>query len=88
MFADAIRRAGSTDPDKMVAAMEKTDYVGTLGRITFLGRDSELTHGLRIGKGYIAGLLQQWQNGKQVTVWPTDIANGKMEFPAYMKIGG
>jgi branched-chain amino acid transport system substrate-binding protein len=88
MFADAIRRAGSTDPDKMVAAMEKTDYVGTLGRITFLGRDSELTHGLRIGKGYIAGLLQQWQNGKQVTVWPTDIANGKMAFPAYMKIGG
>src|SRR6202012_1662826 len=36
MWAEAIRRAGSTDPDKMVAAMEKTDYVGTIGRVQFL----------------------------------------------------
>jgi branched-chain amino acid transport system substrate-binding protein len=85
MFADAIKRAGSTDPDKMVVAMEKTDYVGTIGRITFLGRDSPFTHGMRVGEGYIAGLMQQWQNGKQVTVWPKDVATGKMAFPSYMK---
>ena len=36
MITDAIHRAGSTDSDKVVAAMEKTDYVGTIGRIEFL----------------------------------------------------
>src|SRR5271163_4877737 len=32
-IADAIKRAGSTDPDKLVAALEQTDYVGTIGRV-------------------------------------------------------
>ena len=36
MIADAIHRAGSLDSDKLVAAMEATDYVGTIGRIQFL----------------------------------------------------
>ncbi len=37
IIADAIQRAGSTDPDKMVAELEKTDYVGTIGRVKFYG---------------------------------------------------
>src|SRR5947209_2945759 len=32
MIADAVKRAGATDSDKLVAAMEATDYVGTIGR--------------------------------------------------------
>ena len=39
MIADAIKRAGSTDADKIVTAMEQTDYVGTIGRIEFCGKD-------------------------------------------------
>src|ERR1700683_5444927 len=31
-LADAIKRAGSTDSDKLVDALEKTDYVRTIGR--------------------------------------------------------
>ena len=38
-IADAIKRAGSTDPDKLVDALEKTDYVGTIGRVQFKGKD-------------------------------------------------
>ncbi|MBU6499098.1 MAG: ABC transporter substrate-binding protein [Rhodospirillales bacterium] len=87
MFANAIKLAGSTDPDKIVAAMEKTDYVGTLGRIVFLGRDSQFTHGMRVGPGYITGLMEQWQDGKQVTVWPPAVATGKLKFPAFVKLG-
>ena len=30
-ITEAIKRAGSTDPDKMVAELEKTDYVGIPG---------------------------------------------------------
>jgi branched-chain amino acid transport system substrate-binding protein len=85
MIADAIKRAGGTDPDKLVAALEKTDYVGTLGRMQFQGRDSQFTHGIKIGPGHVTGLMQQWQNGKQVTVWPKEDANAGMAFPGYMK---
>src|SRR6201995_424040 len=67
MWADAIRKAGGTDPDKMVDAMEKTDYVGTIGRITFLPKTDTFAHGMRIGKGYITGLMVQWQKGNPVT---------------------
>ena len=87
MIAEAVQRAGSLDEDKLVAAMEATDYVGTIGRVEFLPKGNPHVHGLRIGKGYITGLFLQWQDGKQVNMWPADLANGKVRFPAFVKIG-
>jgi branched-chain amino acid transport system substrate-binding protein len=87
MIADAIKRAGTTDADKLVDAMEKTDWVGTIGRVQFEGKDSPHPHALKIGKGAITGLMLQWQNGKQVNLWPADQANGKMAFPSFIKVG-
>jgi branched-chain amino acid transport system substrate-binding protein len=86
MWADAIRKAGGTNPDKMVTAMEKTDYVGTIGRIEFLPKTDTFAHGMKIGPGFISGLMVQWQNGKAVTVWPPAVATGKMVFPAFTKL--
>ncbi len=86
-IADAIKRAGSTDSDKLVAALEKTDYVGTIGRIQFKGKDSPNPHALKIGPATISGLMLQWQNGKQVNLWPANVANGKLKFPAFIKLG-
>jgi branched-chain amino acid transport system substrate-binding protein len=86
MIADAVRRAGSTDSDKLVAAMEKTDYVGTIGRVAFLPKGDPHVHGLRTGPGYITGLMLQWQNGKQVNVWPKALAAGQIKFPAFIKV--
>ncbi len=86
MWADAIRKAGGTDPDKMVIAMEQTDYVGTIGRIEFLPKTDTFAHGMKIGKGYITGLMVQWQKGNPVTVWPANVATGKMTFPAFTKL--
>ena len=74
-------RAGSTDSDKLVAAMEKTDYVGTIGRVAFLPKGDPHVHGLRTGAGYITGLMLQWQDGKQVNMWPKDLAAGTDEVP-------
>src|SRR6202049_444548 len=48
-LADAFKRAGSTDSDKLVDALEKTDYVGTIGRIQFKGKDSPNPHALKVG---------------------------------------
>jgi branched-chain amino acid transport system substrate-binding protein len=84
-LADAIRRAGSTDADKMVDALEKTDWEGTIGRIQFYGKDDEFTHGLKYGKGLITGLFMQWQAGKQVAVWPADVAKSQLKFPSFIK---
>jgi branched-chain amino acid transport system substrate-binding protein len=85
MFADAIKRAGSTDPDKIVEAMEKTDWEGTIGRIQFYGRNDQFTHGIKYGPGLVTGLIFQWQNEKQVTVWPANLAAGKLKFPSFIK---
>jgi branched-chain amino acid transport system substrate-binding protein len=86
-IADAIKRAGSTDPDKLVDALEKTDYVGTIGRVQFKGKDSPNPHAMKIGPATISGLMLQWQDGKQVNLWPTNVANGKLKFPAFIKLG-
>jgi branched-chain amino acid transport system substrate-binding protein len=85
-IADAIKRAGSTDADKMVEALEKTDWEGTIGRIQFYGKDDQFTHGLKYGKGLITGLMLQWQDGAQVSVWPKEVAKGEIKFPDFVKL--
>jgi branched-chain amino acid transport system substrate-binding protein len=86
-IADAIKRAGSTDPDKLVDALEKTDYVGTIGRVQFKGKDSSNPHALKIGPDTITGLMLQWQDGKQTNLWPPKVANGQLKFPKFIKVG-
>jgi branched-chain amino acid transport system substrate-binding protein len=85
-IADAIKRGG-TDPDKLVDALEKTDYVGTIGRVQFKGKDSPNPHALKVGPDTITGLMLQWQDGKQVNLWPANVANGKLRFPKFIKVG-
>ena len=85
-LADAIKRGG-TDPDKLVDALEKTKYVGTIGTVEFKGKDSPNPHALKIGGTTIPGLMLQWQDGKQINLWPANVANGKMKFPKFIKVG-
>jgi branched-chain amino acid transport system substrate-binding protein len=70
----------------MVAALEKTDYEGTIGRIRFYGKSDEFTHAMKYGPGLVTGVNIQWQDGKQVAVWPADKANGKIKFPSFVKL--
>jgi len=86
VIAEAIERAGgSTDPDKLVTALEATDHVGTVGRIQFYGRDNQFTHAIKYGPGLVTTVAIQWQNGKQVCVWPTDKCKAKIIFPPFVK---
>jgi branched-chain amino acid transport system substrate-binding protein len=66
--------------------MEKTDLTGTQGRVEFLGRDSQFTHALRFGPGYVTGVAIQWQDGQQKCIWPLNLANAKPEFPGFVKL--
>ena len=86
VLADAVKRAGSTDADKLVAAMEQTDMVGTVGRWQFYGRNDQFTHAIKYGPGLITGVTLQWQDGKQVTLWPAGAANGKVKFPSFIHL--
>jgi branched-chain amino acid transport system substrate-binding protein len=86
-LADAFKRAGSADSDKLVTALEATDYVGTIGRIQFKGKDTPNPHALKVGPDTITGLMLQWQDGKQVNLWPAKVANGKLKFPKFIKVG-
>jgi branched-chain amino acid transport system substrate-binding protein len=85
-IADAVKRAGSTDADKLVAALEKTDWVGTIGRVQFYGKDDPFTHSIKYGKGLVTGLMLQWQDGQQVAVWPQDVAKAQLKFPSFVKL--
>jgi branched-chain amino acid transport system substrate-binding protein len=85
-IADAIHRAGSDDPEKLVDALQKTDWTGTVGQIRFYGAGDSHTNGMVYGPGTVSGLFVQWQSGKQVAVWPKGVAgDGRLVFPAFVK---
>jgi branched-chain amino acid transport system substrate-binding protein len=85
-IAYAVKRAGSTDADMLVAAIEKTDWEGTIGRVQFYGKDDPFTHSIKYGKGLITGLMLQWQGGKQTAVWPKEVAKSELKFPSFVKV--
>jgi branched-chain amino acid transport system substrate-binding protein len=61
----AIESARTTDAEKLVPAIEKTDLVGTAARITF-----DKQHDQVFAPGKIVPLGVQWQDGKLVAFWP------------------
>ncbi|MBW7965051.1 ABC transporter substrate-binding protein [Bradyrhizobium sp. BR 10261] len=85
-IADAVKRAGSLDADKLVDALEKTDWEGTIGRVQFYGKDDPFTHSIKYGRGLITGLMLQWQDGKQSAVWPKEVAKVDIKFPSFIKL--
>jgi branched-chain amino acid transport system substrate-binding protein len=65
ILKEAIEKTDTLDSDKLVPVLEKTDHVGTSARIMF-SKD----HDLVFGPGYATGIGTQWQDGKNVCVWP------------------
>jgi len=65
LLTAAIERAGALDSDAVVAELEKTDTMGTAGRLVFT-EDHDVTW----GPGYVTGLGVQWQDGEMNCVWP------------------
>jgi branched-chain amino acid transport system substrate-binding protein len=86
VVAQAVKRAGSGDADKLVGALENTDYVGTIGRVQFYGKDSPFTHAMKYGTEYVTGVTLQWQDGKQVTLWPKAAPDAQLAFPSFVHL--
>jgi branched-chain amino acid transport system substrate-binding protein len=71
VLLDAMAAAGSTDREKINAAIAKTNKRYVVGPVKF---DASNTSAIPI-------TVMQWQGGKAVVVWPKDRANGKLLFP-------
>lgn len=72
ILADGIRRAGTLEPDKVLTALEKTDFVGAAGRYVF-----DKNHQAKWGPGFTEGLILQRTDGKDYVLYPANIAKGK-----------
>jgi len=72
LFMEAVRRAGSLDSDKL------REVLLALKTKTVLGDFAVDERGFQVGH---RAITIQWQDGKQVVIWPDELASGKPRFP-------
>jgi branched-chain amino acid transport system substrate-binding protein len=68
LLKDTIEKEGTTNADKLVAAIEKTEHVGTAATATW-----DKKHDLVWAVGKTSGIAVQWQDGKKVPFWPPQV---------------
>jgi len=71
-FQKAIEKAGDLDPKKVRDALAGLDVMSFYGQLKFDDR------GVNIYKPMV---VEQWQDGKKLTVWPGEVAQTKVQFP-------
>jgi branched-chain amino acid transport system substrate-binding protein len=77
VLADAINRAGSAEPDKIQAALQATDLKPEQLMIGYSGVKFDST-----GQNTLAStFLIQLQGKQYVSIWPSNLATGKLELP-------
>jgi branched-chain amino acid transport system substrate-binding protein len=73
--AAAIRKAGSTDPEKLVAAMGNLAFDSPFGRITFRALDHQSTMGAYVGRTAVKdgkGVMVDWRYADGKDYLPSD----------------
>jgi branched-chain amino acid transport system substrate-binding protein len=84
ILKDAIERAKSLDPDLIIPTLEKTDMMGTYGRVKFDPKSHQIIEN-GDPKETAVGMWAQWTDGKRVVVFPDKIATKSLELPPWMK---
>ena len=84
IYAEAVKRAGSTDPNAVIKELEKTSYVGIPGTIEF-----DDTHDVKPGSESYKGpalLFAQWREGcKREVIHPKVLRTAEFVYPAWIK---
>lgn len=76
VIAEAIKRAGSIEKAKLIAALEATKYDSPLGQTITFSPSNVIKHqGIRNQK------ILQWQNGQQEVIWPFEASNKSIVYP-------
>lgn len=84
ILAEAIERAGTLDPDKLVAEIKKTDRPSVIGRIKF-DDGNQAIYGDDPLKTAVGCVFQWTEDGKRVIVFPASISEGPIKLPAWLK---
>jgi branched-chain amino acid transport system substrate-binding protein len=67
----AIEMTGTLDADRLVKVLEVREYLVPSGKVAYIkDEQGRPLHDLKWGPGYLTSLGVQWQDGKQVGVWP------------------
>ncbi len=66
-----IEMTGTLNADRLVKVMEVREYMVPSGKVGYMkDEQGRHLHDLKWGPGYLTSLGVQWQDGKQVGVWP------------------
>ena len=84
IYAEAVKRANSTDANAVIKELEKTSYTGIPGIIEF-----DETHDVKPGTDTYKGpalLLAQWREGcKREVIYPKSMRTAEFVYPAWIK---
>jgi len=84
IYADAVKRAGSTDANAVIKELEKTSYEGIPGIIEF-----DDTHDVKPGNPTFKGpalLLAQWRDGcKREVIFPKEVRTADFVYPEWIR---
>ena len=72
IYLEAVKRAGSLDSDKVRETLLKMELKTVFGDYKVDPDGFQVAHKM---------VMLQWQDGKKVTVWPDELATGKVRFP-------
>jgi len=72
IYGEAVKRAGTLDADKVREQLLKMEIKTAFGDYKVEPDGFQVAHKM---------VMFQWQDGKKVTVWPDDLANGKPRYP-------
>jgi branched-chain amino acid transport system substrate-binding protein len=80
ILAEAIQRAGSLDADAITAELQKTDRNGVMGRIVF-DEGHQVVYDMDPATAAVAAVFQWKADGSRTIVFPTALADGKIQLP-------
>lgn len=83
ILKEAIERAGSLDPDAIVAEIEKTDRKGVMGRIKF-DEGHQVIYGNDPAEAAVGAFFQWTDDGTRKIVYPKSIAEGEIVLPNWV----
>ncbi|KIX13357.1 amino acid ABC transporter substrate-binding protein [Dethiosulfatarculus sandiegensis] len=82
-LAEAIKRADSLDPEKLVKSLIQTNRQGVMGRLRF-HRAQQAVFGTDPQKSSVGCVFQWTNNGERRLVFPSSIAQGGFKLPWFV----
>ncbi|MBM4340148.1 MAG: amino acid ABC transporter substrate-binding protein [Deltaproteobacteria bacterium] len=83
VLKEAIERAGTIEPDALVAAIKQTDRQGVMGRVKF-DKGNQVVYGTDLSKEAVAVMFQWSEAGERRIVYPSALAEKKIWAPEWV----